>query len=298
MRRKRITILATVLLVTVGSATAIYGVTHVMRKDHVPPKITMDSEAMDVSVSYTQEDLLRGVTAKDNRDGDVTGEIVVESISEINPDHMAVATYAAFDHSGNVSKATRTLTFTDYQPPKFSQKEALLLPEGSTQDVLGYMGAQDMIDGDISSRIKGNLVSDTTSLAYAGVHQVEFRVTNTMGDTVRITLPVDVHPTSAYDASVELSEYLVYIPKGTVFHAEKYLKNLTVGSVDYQIDGHDPDIDVFINRNGQSDARHTVRVDMIDNVDTRTPGVYSVTYTVTMDDLHTGFTRLNVVVEE
>lgn len=298
MRKKRITLLATILLAAVGSATAFYTVTHVMQKDHVPPIITMESDALDISVSYTQEDLLRGVSAEDKKDGNVTSEIVVESISKINPDHVAVATYAAFDHSGNVSKATRTLTFTDYQPPQFTQKKALLLPEGSPQDVLGYMAAQDAIDGDISSRIKGNLVSDTVSLGYPGVHQVEFRVTNSMGDTVRITLPVDVYPTTAYNASVELSDYLVYIPKGAVFHGEKYLKNLTVGSAEYQIDGNDPDIDVFINRNGQGTAQHAVYVDMNDDVDTGVPGVYSVTYTVTMDGLHTGFTRLNVVVEE
>lgn len=298
MGKKRITILATVLLAAVGSATAFYTVTQVMQRDHVPPTITMDTDAMEISVSYTQEDLLRGITAKDKKDGDVTGEIVVESISDITPDRTAVATYAAFDHSGNVSKASRTLTFTDYQPPRFTQKKALLLPEGTTQDVLGYMAAQDMIDGDISNRIKGNLVSDTTSLSHAGEHQVEFRVTNSMGDTARITLPVDVYPSNAFNASVELSDYLVYVRKGTVFHGEKYLKNLTVGSVDYEIDGQDPDIDVFINRNGQSSAQHMVYVDMNDDVDTSTPGVYSVTYTVTMDGLHTGFTRLNVVVEE
>ena len=44
----------------------------------------------------------KGVSARDNRDGDVTHTIIIESITAINEDHVAVVSYAAFDRSGNV----------------------------------------------------------------------------------------------------------------------------------------------------------------------------------------------------
>ena len=286
------------LLLAVGAGTALYAVTNVMTEDHTPPVITVDSEVLEVSVGYTQEDLLRGVTAKDDRDGDVTGSIVVEQIADIAPDHTAQITYAAFDRSGNVKKAKRTLSLRDYESPRFLQKRALVMPEGTNEDVLGYMGAMDLIDGDISGHIKGNLVSDTVSLSRAGAHQVEFRVTNSMGDTAKITLPVDVYPVTVYNASVQLSEYLVYLPKGSAFHPEKYLKSLTVGSLSYSLRGDDPDVEVLINRTEPGSARHVMQVDMIDSVNPAVPGIYSVVYTVTMNDQYAGFTRLNVIVEE
>ncbi len=298
MGKKRVILLATLLLVAAGAATTAYAMKNVVCDDHTPPKITMDKDTLEVSVSYTREDLLRGVTAMDETDADVTGEIVVEGISAITSEHKAEITYAAFDRSGNVSKARRKLIFTDYEPPRFQQKKPLLLPEGTTEDVLDFMTAQDMVDGDISRRIKGNLVSDTTSLSHSGIHQVEFRVTNSMGDTARITLPVDVYPANSFNATVELSDYLIYIPRDKAFHGENYLENLLVGSVSYAMDGSDEDVQVLVNKNDTEAAEHVIRVKMNDDVNTHVPGIYSVTYTVTMDDQYTGFARLNVVVED
>ena len=289
------------LVVAVGAGTALYATTNVVRRDHKPPEISVETETLEVSVGYTREDLLQGVTARDRRDGDVTASLVVEDISDITPQHTAQITYAAFDRAGNVQKATRTLSFTDYQPPRFGQRRALVLSESNSQDVLSFLSATDLVDGDISDHIKGNLVSDTVSLSYPGVHQVEFRVTNSMGDTSRITLPVDVYPATAYNAGVELSDYLIYLPKGTPFRPDSYLRSLKVGSMEYSLEEEDEDTVILINRvyaPGIESARHVIRVDMDDDVNTAVPGVYSVTYTVTMNDQYTGFTRLNVVVEE
>lgn len=291
--------------------TGLYAMLFVWNDDELPPVITMDADEIQVSVKASEAELMAGVTARDAHDGDVTADIVVEKISNIGDDHKAVITYAAFDKAGNVAKASRTLHYIDYTEPRFGQTRALVFQEGTTPDVLIYMTAKDVLDGDLSRRVKGTLVSDTTSLSYAGIHQIDFRVTNSMGHTVHLILPVEIYGAGAYNATVNLEEYLIYLKRGSGFDALEYLKNLTVGNTPYSLKGDDPEIILTVNgevvSSGEgntgsadgTDARERVNIEIRvnDPVDTETPGVYSVTYTVTMNR-YVGYTRLNVVVED
>lgn len=314
MKKKRNWLFILPLLLCLA-VTILYAMVFVWSDDETPPVITLDGEEIRISVNASEAELLSGVTARDDRDGDVTAGIVVEKISNIADDHTATITYAAFDRSGNVSKTTRKLYYTDYTAPRFGQTRALVFQEGTSPDVLSFMTAEDAMDGDLSRQVKGTLVSDTTSLSYAGLHRIEFRVTNSMGDTVHLTLPVEIYDAGSYNATVNLTEYLVYVEKGAQFNALDYLKNLTVGSMPYSLKGDDPEILLTVNgevisgaaggENGGSigTAGGTGSENMIEigislnsPVDTGVPGVYSVTYTVTMNR-YVGYTRLNVVVE-
>lgn len=272
---------AAVLLCLAG--TFLYTALFIWPDDTTPPVISMASEELAVSVQDDAAALLSGVTAVDDRDGDVTADILVQGVSGISGDTVTV-TYAAFDAAGNVSKATRTLRYTDYQPPRFSQKDALVFPSGAASDVLDWISAVDVIDGDISSQIKANLVSNSGSLSNPGTHQVEFRVTNSLGDTSYLTLPVDVHTAGSYNATVELKDYLVYVSRGGDFDPADYLRGLNIGFEDEVIRD-----------------RSQLKIKTLSNVDTDVPGVYSVRYTVTYfrnTVEYVGYTRLNVVVED
>ena len=80
-------------------------------KDIVPPVITFPEG----TVSYTQGDdpqvLLSGVTALDERDGDVTDSIIISSIS-VTGGAEAIAVYHAKDTGNNVAMAVRSVRFT------------------------------------------------------------------------------------------------------------------------------------------------------------------------------------------
>ena len=80
-------------------------------KDIVPPVITFPEG----TVSYTQGDdpqvLLSGVTALDERDGDVTDSIIISSIS-VTGGAEAIAVYHAKDTGNNVAMAERSVRFT------------------------------------------------------------------------------------------------------------------------------------------------------------------------------------------
>lgn len=255
-----------------------------MRTDTAAPEITVSGETLEVSVLDGDAALLQGVTAADDRDGDVTASVVVEHISSISDANEVTVTYAAFDSSGNVAKAKRTVRYTDYEALRFTLNRPMVYASGTSFDVLAAIEAEDMVDGDISYRIKATSM-DETSVAAVGIHTIRFRVTNSMGDTVELTLPVEVY-TERYNAQLTLTEYLVYIKAGDAFDYMDYLDAFTVR-------------DDTVSLNGRIPAGVVLRT--MGYVDTQTPGVYALAMTMTQEQgslEYVGYTQLVVVVEE
>ena len=249
--------------------------------DNTPPEISFLSDVLEVSVEASEEDLLVGVTARDSKDGDVTNSILVERVSGLSSDQLATITYAAFDQAGNVAKAQRTLHYTDYHSPRFSLSAPLVFRSGSSFNLLNYVGAEDVIDGVLDDRIKATLVSTESALSEEGTHEVEFRVTNSMKDTVYLTVPVEIYPAGLYNAAVTLTDYLVYVEQGSRFDARDYLESFQKGTETAYL----------------QDSSSGVSVSCDSDVNTYVPGTYCVTYTVKSGS-YTGYTRLIVVVEE
>lgn len=296
MKKKNRVIPVLLPVLVCGIAAGIYSCIFVFGDDTDAPKITMEYDTVEVSVKADESELFAGVAASDGRDGDVSESLLIEKISSISEEGTATVTYAAFDSSGNVAKATRTVKYTDYEAPKFGQKGSLTFTANSSPDILGRMSAHDLIDGDISERIKGTLISDTVSINYKGVHQIEFRVTNSMGDTEYIVLPVEIYESGTYNAALELSEYLIYLKKGEKFDPEEYLRNIVIGNMRYEILLQEAE-ETEENEENEISAEDfdiEIRNEVINTV----PGVYSVAYTVTFEGRYVGYARLNVVVEE
>ena len=252
--------------------------------DVTPPVITYDNTVMEISVHDDQSMLLAGVTASDDCDGDVSNSLMIEKIGVINEDHAFVVTVAAFDTSGNVTKVRRNVRYVDYESPKFDLASPLLFLYGRDVNVTSCITANDLIDGDISQRIKFTALSDGAITA-EGVHDLMFRVTNSRGDTSELIIPIEVYPAGDYNATLLLSDYLVYIPTGESFDAKEYLQY-------YKYD----DTSVFLGSALPPAYRLTTR----GVVDTSKPGVYPVSYTLsyTVDKYtYTAYSKLIVIVE-
>lgn len=261
---------------------AVYCIWMEASRDETAPVIVVEGDVISLSVHDGQETLLKGVTAWDEQDGDVTELLVVEGISAIREGNHSTVTYAAFDRAGNVTKAQRTVAFTDYEGPKFEFSTALMFRSGYTVDLYDYVTASDPIDGDLSGQIRVELVEGELDLSTVGTHLVELRVTNSMGDTARLTVPVQVYSASDYNASLYLTNYLVYLEKGQYFDSGFYLSRLSAG-------------DQILYRDML--AENGAVVDIRSDVQTDIPGTYSVTYTVSYEN-YIGSSRLIVVVEE
>lgn len=256
--------------------------------DTVAPVITLEEGILELSVTEEETALLRGITATDDRSGDVTDSLVVERVRLQDSKGNALVSYAAFDAAGNVTKAERQVRYTDYVSPRFSLSRPLIFPQNSGVNVLDAVSVTDMLEGDISHRLRATNLSGT-ALTAVGSYELQFQVTNSFGDTVRLQLPVEVYAAGTYEAGLTLTDYLIYLEAGADFAPESYLKEFTRTGETTDLSAGLPE-GFTLHIGGE--------------VDTETPGVYVVSYELTYtqpSDLgsraYTGYTRLIVVVE-
>ena len=256
-----------------------------MHTDTQKPEITVSEELPVVSIPLSDDALLQGISAWDNIDGDVTDSLVVESMFLVGENDTLSVTYAAFDRSGNVAKANRNVQLSNYRSPRFSLSQSLAFPSGREYDLFAIISAQDDLDGNITNRIRATSM-DSTDLTMVGTHNVEFRVTNSLGDTVKLTLPVEVYDAGSYDATVTLSDYLIYVDKDSSFDPYQYMESYVHGSESFNLSSGMP--------SGFS-------IYLTGTVNTHVPGVYPVSYQVTQtlenSRRYIGYARLIVVVE-
>lgn len=78
-----------------------------LNTDRIAPVITFGEEEIVYREGMSEEGLLEGVTAMDDRDGDVTDSLVVEKVSKM-ADGDVIVSYAAMDRAGNVVKKARS----------------------------------------------------------------------------------------------------------------------------------------------------------------------------------------------
>ena len=288
---KKRNLLCILLIILCVGAFLGYRMLDAMRTDTRAPEIRVSDGVLEASVQEPRSALTRGVTATDREDGDVTDSLVVESIGVLGGDGTVSVTYAAFDAAGNVAKAQREVRFTDYHSPRFVLKEPLIYTYNSNFDILRTVGAQDVLDGDIQHRIRA-MTLEETSINVTGMHHVEFRVTNTLGDTHIQIFPVEVLAANTYDAQLSLTDYLIYLPVGSAFNPAAYLDTYNLRGVETELNGSVPK-DFSLKTNG--------------SVQVQQPGTYVVEYRLTytdrnptnpdLDKEYVGYSKLIVVVE-
>ena len=253
-----------------------------LSSDDKEPVIEADSDVLEVPLSATDEELLAGLTAHDNLDGDVTDTLVVVSRSKlIRPGTMRV-NYAAFDKNNNVGTYSREVTYTDYVAPRFHLTEPLRFLNGSSSyDYLEHVSAEDCLDGDITPQIKISTGSKKAISDSVSEQTVDLQVTNSVGDTSQLELVVRMEDYASYSQPVPaLREYVAYVRQGGSLDLQSYVTGIwsngkakPFSETDYSAD------DVYVSDGG---------------LDLNTPGVYTVSYGL-YD--YTGETALIVVVE-
>ena len=270
--------------------------------DRTLPIIEMDSDEVTISVKGGDAAILEGIKASDEKDGDITGNLFVESKSTFIEKGIFKATIAVADSDNHVTKVERKVTYSDYRSPQFTLTEPLkFLTTRENLDDLNIaesLRANDVVDGDISNKIK--ISSEYSINGYTtGDSHMEFIVTNSMGDTSK--LPVTVNIYSALEESglpeIILSNYLINTPVGA---------GADIGALIEQIEYHN---DTFRRGedgnlyNGEFDAEgnpimfdwSAIQIDT--DADWNTPGVYEVKITFTDEAANlSNFTRCYVVV--
>lgn len=268
---RRITLMMFVAMLV---AFAVFSVTDKMNTDNSVPVITLETEELEISVTDKNEALLKGVTAFDEKDGDITDKVLVESKSKFIEPGIFDVTYAVADSDNHVSKISRRIRYTDYTQPEFYMKRALVYSVEEDVDIRAAVGARDCIDGDISDRVTvtaTDLVQNT-----AGVFKVSLQVSNSMGHMIDLEVTVHVEGNETMAPEIQLEKSLIYIKKGEKPVFEDYIKEVTVNGVLMK------EYNLIISTNFDSDET----------------GTYNVHYYISTNEGYEGHSILTVVVEE
>lgn len=241
------------------------------------PTIEFSEEMLKLPVDASKEDLMSGIIALDQKDGDLTGSVIVESVSKFvdKKKHISNVTYVVRDSDKNVTKATRKVQFDNYRPPRFTLSQPLSLEVGSDIKVSDIIGAYDQYDGDITRNVK--ILSSTVSTNSSGEYTITAQVTNSFGDTVKLKAVVLVQQKNNLSPTINLKHNIVYLNKGDKFNENEYISNVT-------------------NRKGK-EVNADVEV-VSSNVDTDKTGCYYVQYAVNEGEDNQGSAYLTVVVVE
>ena len=288
----RLRFLSALILLSAIASIVYIRVIDSRNSDNIAPVIDMDKTEIEISVEDDESLLMEGVTAKDNRDGDVTDTLTVDNISTFNREGKRYVTIAAFDKSNNVGKATREITYKDYRHPHFDITEPMVFTIGSTK-YFESITANDVLDGDVTGNIH---FEDNTrfSSSEPGDYDVVIQVKNSAGDVGSLPITLSIIDTGYDDRPrIKLKHYVRYVKKNNKLDYKNLLDCVTVGSREYElVDGNEVENNTI--------GRDKIRIND-DGVNYKKAGTYTVSYKLTMDqgeEKVTGTTKLIVVVED
>ena len=140
-----------------------------------------------ISAPPTPDDIKVKFTANDNYDGDITDSVVKTVVDNI-------CYFTVLDSSGNEAAAEVNIIYTDGMRPTISLMgdTTMYLAAGNQYYEPGF-SAKDNIEGDITASVKVNGAPDITK---SGIYLIEYTVTDTAGNTARVTRRVVVYGTS------------------------------------------------------------------------------------------------------
>lgn len=290
MRRVKVTVC--LLFVISCILFAVYMLKTRVAEDRQPPVITCEEEEISLSVKAEQSELLKGVTAKDNEDGDLTKSIRISGMSHFIEKGKRTVTYAVFDNSNLAATVQRTIVYTDYESPKIRVTKPLRFSAKgmNTSKIVGNMTASDCLDGDLTNQIYATWEEDVYSFE-PGTYTVTLQVSNSAGDVCAV--PVEVVVLESVDDTENqknypvLADYVLYTTVGQEVDLYSNLTGVTSGGKELS----------FVDDAGSLSVSQS-NIGIQSHVDYSTPGTYPVEYVYTNKEGNTAVTKLFVVVEE
>lgn len=188
------------------------------------PEIIFDMDHLDLSVTEGDSRLMEGVHAYDAEDGDLTGEIIIDSVSEFDKDQMRTVKYVVFDSKNKAATATRTISYFDYTPPRITLSDSLVQASLSMTKINNMCGAISSVDGDISNNveIRVGMMSDNKL-------DVNVNVADSTGTESSMVITYDYDRT-VYLMNIKLKDYLIYLNKGESYDFKENIDSIMMGN--------------------------------------------------------------------
>lgn len=182
-------------IVCIGMVALIYQFK--IRADHEGPEITYSKERMIYTDGMTDAELLDGVKAHDETEGDVSDALTVEKVYAVS-DTEAIVVYVAKDSSNNITKVQRSLEYAKADEPETKEEEA----------------------EEASAETAEEPVAEPTATPTPTPEISEEELARQEQEAAAAAMP-------AQNPRMYLTEYLVKIPVGTKVDALSYVKDIT-----------------------------------------------------------------------
>ena len=267
--------LVTILIFVAACALLGWTLYQVSLMDTVSPQITDSVGELHLQAAADDTALMEGLTATDDRDGDLTDRIMVERISRFSQLGVCQVSYVVFDTAHNFCRYQRTVIYDDYVSPRVQLTQPLMYRLGEQISIMDRIRLYDCLDGDITYALKleSSNVPDNT----VGVYEIELRATNYYGDEIYAKIPLNIGNYSADAPQIQLTEYLAYTRVGDDFSPLDYVESVT-------------------DRTGASSPVDQLKV--ISQVDLSKPGGGQICFEATDERGVTGVSCLTVIVED
>lgn len=219
-----------ILFVLVCAASVYFNLR--VKPDTNGPVISCAENEIKASCRVTEDELLEYVTASDKKDGDLSDDIFVESVSPFIEEGVSNVIFCVGDSDGNIAKKVVRLIYTDYEKPTLKLKDDLVFEKSAAVDLSGAAAVSDMFDGDISDRLY-MILSDENE----GEKSVLFKVTNSKGFTYEWNFGiVRVEDGLLNDYyKIKLSEnYISLEPGSKKPNFKSYVEKITAGTKNFK----------------------------------------------------------------
>ena len=196
---KKILVLLTVITVLLAAAVIVVR----FMNDRTGPVVTVKSD-LTYHNGITEEELLDGVTARDNKDGDVSDSLRVTAIYPGENDGQAVVVYMAKDSHNNVTKYIRILD----------------VEAGATVDSIGKVPTDTNTDTETEP--------ESAEPETEAVEQPDTEAAAADPETAaRESAEADIAALAPAAPVLRLKQYTVTIPVGSTFNQLSYIENVT-----------------------------------------------------------------------
>lgn len=256
--RKRLVVLLAIL--SIALAGFVIGVR--MRADREGPKIIFDDNDIIYTDDMSEEELLEGVTAEDEVDGDVSDSLTLESVYPIDEEN-AIAVYVAKDSKNNITKVKREMKYSQKSEDSAKsekedtekqneEQEAEETPEPTATEVPSDTEQPENSQLSPTPEVE----TDQTSEESEEVKDNEAEQARKEQEELAAQMP-------AQSPRIYLTDYLIRVKQGeTINDWLSYVKEIQ------------DDADNI------SELWHYISIDGIQTIDVNTPGTYELTYYV------------------
>ena len=262
---------------SIGDVSRVLGITtsalHFYEKEDTnkAPQITFEDTHLELSVGDDSSRLMEGVRATDKEDGELTSEVIIDSISAFDGKKNRTGRYVVFDKENKAAQASRTISYVDYQPPKILIKDSLVQDVISVAKINRMMEAVSCVDGDISNNVEVNIGKLQDNEVVLKIHAYDSTGTES---NLSVVLEYD---RNTYPVKICLREYALYVPAGEIYDLKQNVQEIVLGN--------------------QVISKYNEMIQIEGEVDFNTPGIYEVYYELSEEADNIARTKGIVVVE-